>query len=585
MSQKATKAKPPAMEPDLQLLTVPLSSLDLSALNPRQLHDADEIAMLAESIRVCGLLQNLAALDKDGKLEVVAGGRRLRALRMLESQGHAVGDVPVLVTSDSALARSWAMAENTARSDLNPADEVQAYSAMAREGIAIPAIAASFGVTEARVAQRLKLASLPAGALDSLRESRINISQAGALTLCQSEEQVDEMLQLAAQRAFSADQIRACITGDRVRASRDRRLLFVGLQTYLDAGGAVTRDMFSDEVLIEDVALLEDLFEQRAEAVRLELLEKGWSWVELLQDHYLPWNVGDRCKRIWPDVAEDDDPDAADFSAAQRAVAGGFMCIGSRGEIATSFAFVRREDIARAVEAGVIEAPEQPVNTDEADDAGATFSAAVTEDLRALRLHAVQAALLDHPELAMQIVAYALSQASGQACPIMDARIGAPSITPSQAEGFEPDRRLIAEDGSRETFEAFAARQVDEREAALLQALVRGLNYGFRFHGPISPVFEDLEHAAGANIRRHWTPTKSNFFARVPSAYLDQVYREIFELEPSAEDARGFSKMKKGEKANLLHMLFNSPEADLRPYRLMTDAALERLRAWAPSFE
>lgn len=585
MSRKVAKPKPIEPASAAEALNVPLSALDISPINPRQFHDADDIVLLADSIRVCGLLQNLAALKVGDQLHVVAGGRRLRALRLLQEQGHAVGLIPVLATEDEGLARRWAMAENTARADLNPADEVQAYAAMAREGIAAPRIAAAFGVTESRVAQRLRLAALGSRALAALRDGEINLSQAGALTLCQSEQQIDDALALATERSFSAGDLRAAITGERVRASHDRRLLFVGLQTYLDAGGAVTRDLFSDEVLIEDVALLEELFAQRAEAARDAFLSEGWCWVELLQETWLPWNAGERLKRIWPQRSSDDEDQERAFSAAQRSVAGGYMCVGPNGKISTVFAFVRPEDVQRAIDAGVLDVPSAPTSPEEGEDVGAGFSAAVLEDLRALRLHAVQSALLDRPDDGLKIATYALSGFAGRAQSILAAQIGKPNIAPSQPEGFTPDQRLVGEEAAQEGFEEFAQRGVEERDAALLAALVRGLNYGFRSYGPINASFLDLEREAGADMRRHWTPTKSNFFSRVTGAYLDQVYRDIFALHPSDTDARAFGKMKKGEKANLLHMLFNSPEVDLRPYRLMSDAALARLRSWLPAFE
>ena len=60
---------------------VPLADLYLSDLNPRQEADPEGIALLAQSILTCGLVQNLAGLRDDaGRIGIVAGGRRLRAL-------------------------------------------------------------------------------------------------------------------------------------------------------------------------------------------------------------------------------------------------------------------------------------------------------------------------------------------------------------------------------------------------------------------------------------------------------------------------------------------------------------------------
>ena len=62
----------------------PLSKLVLSAMNPRQNVPAAEVEELAESIWTAGLIQNLAGImDENGGAEIVAGGRRLRALQLL----------------------------------------------------------------------------------------------------------------------------------------------------------------------------------------------------------------------------------------------------------------------------------------------------------------------------------------------------------------------------------------------------------------------------------------------------------------------------------------------------------------------
>jgi ParB family transcriptional regulator, chromosome partitioning protein len=81
---------------------IPLVKLLLSKANIRKTAREAEIEELATSIAAHGLLQNLTAhpvLDADGKetgkFEVVAGGRRLKALKLLakmsEAAEHLIG--------------------------------------------------------------------------------------------------------------------------------------------------------------------------------------------------------------------------------------------------------------------------------------------------------------------------------------------------------------------------------------------------------------------------------------------------------------------------------------------------------------
>lgn len=83
----------------------------------------------------------------------------------------------------------------------------------------------------------------------------------------------------------SPDALRDHLTQDELSASRDALARFVGLDGYEAAGGAVRRDLFSDEEhggYITDPALLDRLARQKlthaAESVRGE----GWAWIEVV---------------------------------------------------------------------------------------------------------------------------------------------------------------------------------------------------------------------------------------------------------------------------------------------------------------
>ena len=160
----------------------------------------EAVETLAESIRTCGLLQNLGGLrDESGKVGIVAGGRRLRALAYLAEanpEQEAVTSIPVLLAKDAAQAELWANAENTARADLDPADEIRAYGRMAKSNASADAIASAFGVTVAHVKGRLKLADLPDAALDALKAKTINLTVAQKLTTADDEKLIFEVLQL-----------------------------------------------------------------------------------------------------------------------------------------------------------------------------------------------------------------------------------------------------------------------------------------------------------------------------------------------------------------------------------------------------
>ena len=167
---------------------VPLADLYLSDLNPRQEADPEGIALLAQSIVTCGLVQNLAGLRDDAvRVGIVAGGRRLRALALAVETDPSLALVPVRLAPTALTAQAWANAENSAREALAPADEIRAYGRMRDAGALAPSIAKAFGVTEAHVYRRLKLADLPAPVLDALAAGQINLATATAFTVSNDE--------------------------------------------------------------------------------------------------------------------------------------------------------------------------------------------------------------------------------------------------------------------------------------------------------------------------------------------------------------------------------------------------------------
>jgi ParB family chromosome partitioning protein len=115
---------------------------------------------LAASIAAHGLLQNLQVRPANGgSYEVVAGGRRLAALKLLAKQKQIAADYPVPCRAlDGEDAAEISLAENEMRLPMHPADQFDAFKKLADDGKGPEEIAARFGTTPKIVMQRLKLA-------------------------------------------------------------------------------------------------------------------------------------------------------------------------------------------------------------------------------------------------------------------------------------------------------------------------------------------------------------------------------------------------------------------------------------------
>lgn len=164
----------------------PLNLLVSSPLNPRKVFEQAALEELAESIAHKGLMQNLVGryVPSGGpEIEIVAGGRRLRALQMLVEQGHIPADysVPVRVQTLSDLeALQLATAENVERRNMSPLEEADAFAGMVALGATPHDIALRFGFSDRTVQQRLVLA-------DALGEEGRKLLTAGDITLGQAQ--------------------------------------------------------------------------------------------------------------------------------------------------------------------------------------------------------------------------------------------------------------------------------------------------------------------------------------------------------------------------------------------------------------
>ncbi|MBP2303300.1 ParB/RepB/Spo0J family partition protein [Azospirillum picis] len=150
-----------------------IKALIASPLNPRKSFPEDEIAELADSIAVNGLLQPLTARKAVDYLEnipsareVYIGGRRLRALEKLFAEGRWPLDrlpdhrVPVIRRDVGDLELlQIAVAENVNRQDMHPLEEGDAFSLLRQRDKSTEEIAAAYGKTKRWVELRIQIAT------------------------------------------------------------------------------------------------------------------------------------------------------------------------------------------------------------------------------------------------------------------------------------------------------------------------------------------------------------------------------------------------------------------------------------------
>lgn len=599
----------------------PLARLYVSELNPRQSVGDDEIKELAISIWEAGMIQPMAGLaDAEGGAGIVGGGRRLRALQYLREQHSDLDTIrPDLATPlvtlapDMETARVWAGAENAARRDLSPADEIVAYGKMAKAGSSVVAIARAFAVTEQQVRQRLALADLPDAVIDALRAEKISISGAAAFTVSQDEALTLQVLETVSGSNHSAATIKRMLQPESVGLN-DRRVRFVGIEQYEAAGGKVTRDLFSQDVFLTDVSLLDELFASAVEARKAAFLSDGWKWCEVSDNQYLNWSATEKYTRLSPvpgdftdeeserhdelaelcetvGLADEQADELSDleckieggYTEAQKAVSGVFACIDFSGQVQVIEALVAKEDAAAAIEAGVMRAPRDGSATGSGEGADTNlspYSAKLAMDLRAIALGARQHAAVNEPDLLLDLLAYQLAGGFGFGSAFY-LRPGEPTNTPETQTGYALDERLTKE-GETPTdrwtvdidgFHAFRKRGRKHRNAELTRHLARLMEVSGGELGEL------IDTEAKTDIRAVWTPTAENFLSRMKADWLEALWNDLLDLAADHPKATAFAKKKKGEKAQALETLFADPIA-----AGATEAQAAKIAAWVPDF-
>lgn len=276
-----------AADPSKNLILVPLSRLVLRPTG-RNVRKTPRMSIpeLAASIQRVGLLQNLIVIPvADGEhYEVVAGGRRLAALKLLAKKHRIAKDweVPCLLVADGT-ARTASLTENVQREAMHPADQFEAFAALVAEGRPIEDIAADFSVTPLVVQRRLKLANVSPRLMAEYRADAVTLDQLMALSITDDPAAQEAAFYDAPTWQRSPHNLRERLTEREIDAYRHPLVRFIGLDTYEAAGGGIRRDLFAEGdagVYLNDAALLERLAQDKLACIAAEVKAEGWSWVD-----------------------------------------------------------------------------------------------------------------------------------------------------------------------------------------------------------------------------------------------------------------------------------------------------------------
>ena len=190
------------------LQQVPIDLIVPNPFQPRSTFPEDAIRELADSIRSSGLLQPILVRRVDGKYQVVAGERRLRAAKLAGLQA-----VPAVVRDlGDRESLELAVTENVMREDLNPIEVARAYcSLQERFQLGHDEIAARIGVNRSTVSNTLRLLRLPQQLQDMVAKGDVSAGHARALLGLESADRQNELARLITKRGLSVRQVESIV--------------------------------------------------------------------------------------------------------------------------------------------------------------------------------------------------------------------------------------------------------------------------------------------------------------------------------------------------------------------------------------
>lgn len=160
------------------LVMVRTDEIAPNPLQPRQSFDGDSLSSLADSIRRYGVLNPLSVRVRQGRYELVAGERRLRAARLA-----GLEEVPCVVLDiDADQSGAIALVENLQRRDLDFVEQAQGIARlMELFGLSQEECARRLGLSQPALANKLRLLRLPPDILDGLRAAGLSERHGRAL--------------------------------------------------------------------------------------------------------------------------------------------------------------------------------------------------------------------------------------------------------------------------------------------------------------------------------------------------------------------------------------------------------------------
>ncbi len=189
---------------------IPIDKIKTNPYQPRVEFDEESINELARSIESVGLIQPLVVRKlPDGTFQLIAGERRLRALKKL---GWATAPAYVRDIDDDINMLELALIENLQREDLNPMEIAITYQRLIDEcQYTHEELARRVGKDRSTVTNYIRLLQLEPEIQAALRDGKITMGHARALLGLHDKEARLGLLKQILEKGLSVRQVEALV--------------------------------------------------------------------------------------------------------------------------------------------------------------------------------------------------------------------------------------------------------------------------------------------------------------------------------------------------------------------------------------
>jgi ParB family chromosome partitioning protein len=208
-------------QPKEGLVHVRVDKIRSNPYQPRTKMDEEKLSELTASIQEKGIIQPVVVRQTGEEFELVAGERRLTAVKRLGWE-----KIPVVITGKLSKEEmlELSLIENLQREDLNPIDTARGYKRLMEEcSLSQDQMAQKIGKDRSTIANTLRLLHLPEEVQKSVSEGELSEGHARAILPLPSEKEQIHLAKRVIKEGLSVRKIEELVYGQKKAPALPRK--------------------------------------------------------------------------------------------------------------------------------------------------------------------------------------------------------------------------------------------------------------------------------------------------------------------------------------------------------------------------